>query len=102
MSAYPPPMSALNLRALMPSTQLVRPGHLAMISDALKQPFSSRPPSWTKAAIVRSAIRPRGDVRHSTQRSQKSRAAAPQPVTGSGADNPEQSLRTVTTLPTDR
>jgi hypothetical protein len=46
---------------------------------ALKQPSSRLPPSSTKAAMVRSAIRPRCDVPQLTQRSQNSRAVVLQP-----------------------
>ena len=48
---------------------------------ALKHPRSNSPPRATKLASVRSATRPLGDMPQVTQRSQKSRAAAPQLVT---------------------
>src|SRR5215470_19889992 len=47
-------------------------------------------------------MRPRGDVPHSTHRSQNSRDGAPQLVTGKVAEVSAHSLRIVTALPTDR
>src|SRR3984885_4373805 len=69
---------------------------------ALKHPFSRLPPSPTKAAIVRSANRPLGDVPHSTHRSQNSLAIDPSLVTGSTAARSAHSLRMRTVAPSDR
>src|SRR5215469_14921303 len=74
----------------------------AVLNVALNQPSSRFPPSSTKAVMVKSAIRPRGEVSHATQRSQNSRAAAPQLVTGSVAESSVHSLRISTALPIDR
>src|SRR5580704_4271237 len=73
-----------------------------VVSVALKHPSSRLPPSPTKAAIVRSATRPLGDVPHSTHRSQNSLAIDPSLVTGSTAARSAHSLRTRTVAPSDR
>jgi hypothetical protein len=73
-----------------------------IIIVALKQPTSRAPPSSTKAAMVRSAIRPFRDVPHVTQRSQNSLAVAPQLVTGTTLVCSAQSFRSLIRLPTDR
>src|SRR5215472_3290971 len=77
-------------------------GHSPTVIVALKQPRSSSPPSAMKLAIVRSAMRPRGDVPHVTQRSLNSRVITAHPVTVARQSFPVQSFVTRRTLPTAR
>src|ERR1700743_1382628 len=73
-----------------------------VVSVALKHPSSRLPPSSMKAAIVRSATPPLGDVPHFTHRSQNSLAIAASLVTGSTAVRSAHSFLMRTEVPSDR
>ena len=101
LAAHPPSSRAAS-RGTCNSLTAVSIAYPPIVIVALKHPASRVPPSSTKAAMVRSAIRPLLEVPHVTQRSQNNLAVAPQLVTSSIRLRSAQSFRSRSVLPRDR